>query len=178
MKKIALISGLMAVLLAGCGNHDQQQAQVIQPQPQVIQPQVAQAPVYQQDQQPQVQQAPVIVQQQPTPVIIQQAPQVVHDNSGSAMVAGMALGMMAAGGGGRDVHHYHTVQAPTPVVINKTYVNKTVVQAAPQPQTVINKTTVVNNRTYAPPVISRPSYSATSSNSSYKSVRTVTTTRR
>lgn len=176
MKKIVLVSGLMAVLLAGCGNHDQQQAQVIQPQPQ----QVAQGQVIQQDPQPQVvqqapmvQQAPVMVQQ--PPVIIQQAPTVVHDNSGATLAAGMAIGMMAAGPGRTEVvHHYHNAPAPAPVIVNKTYVNKTVVQAAPQPQVVVNKTTIVNTR---PPVM-RPSYAATSSNSSYKSVRTVTTTTR
>lgn len=133
-RNILAVTALVALAASLAACHDSQPVQQqAQQQPQYQQ---APQPQYQQAQQPQVIEQPaqpqVIVQQQPQVVYAApQQPQVIvqHDNSGAALATGMALGMMA-GGGGRDVHHYHYAPTPAPVV-QRVYVNKTYVRSAP-----------------------------------------------
>lgn len=120
MKTLLIASSvLMAVSLAACDHHQPQVVEV-QPQQQYVQQQPQ--PAYQ----PPVVAQPVYVQPQ-APVIVQQ------DNSANNLATGMILGAAMSGGNNRTVvvHHYSPAIAPAPVIVNKTVVNKTVIQAAP-----------------------------------------------
>lgn len=102
MKKLCLI--FIAILLTACGHSDQ---------PQYTQQQYAPPPAQ-------------YAQQAPAPVVVQAAPQ--SDNSGTALIAGAALGAVAMhalsnSGGGRDVapvqHTSVTHVVNKTVIVNK-----------------------------------------------------------
>lgn len=103
-RSVLVVSALGAILaLAACGpSQPQQQAQLVQPAPQVVQAQ------------------PQVIEQAPPQVVVQQQPQVVYaqpayNNGAGDYAAGVVTGALLSGGGGYHTTVVHHVYTPVPV---------------------------------------------------------------
>ena len=104
-RSVLVVSTLGAALaLTACSHSNQQpqqQAQLVQPAPQVVQ-------------------QPQVIEQAPPQVIVQQQPQVVYaqpayNNGAGDYAAGVVTGALLSGGGGYHTTVVHHVYTPVPV---------------------------------------------------------------